>query len=168
METRFQVGVITSPHGVMGEVKVYPTTDDPKRFKRLKEVTLALGKEERQVEIEHVKFSKQMVILKLKGFDNRDDVEKLRQCSLYVPRENAVRLQRDEYFIADLIGMRVVDEKDQEIGILQDVMVTGANDVYVIRMTDGEELLLPAIRECILDVQVEEGFMKVHILEGLL
>lgn len=168
METRFQVGVITSPHGVMGEVKVYPTTDDPRRFKRLKEVTLAIGKEERQVEIEHVKFSNQMVILKLKGFDNRDAVERLRQCSLYVPRENAVRLQRDEYFIADLIGMRVVDEKDQEIGILQDVMVTGANDVYVIRMKDGEELLLPAIRECILDVQVEEGLMKVHILEGLL
>lgn len=168
MESRFQVGVITSPHGVSGEVKVYPTTDDPKRFKRLKEVTLALGKEERQVEIEQVKFSKQMVILKLKGFDNRDAVEKLRQCSLYVPRENAVRLQKDEYYIADLIGMRAVDEEGREIGQIQDVLVTGANDVYVIRMQDGGELLLPAIKECILDVQVEEGVMKVHILEGLL
>ena len=168
MESRFQVGVITSPHGVFGEVKVYPTTDDPRRFKRLREVTLALGKEERQVEIEHVKFSKQMVILKLKGFDNRDEVEKLRQCSLYVSRENAVRLQKDEYYIADLIGMRAVDEENREIGQIQDVMVTGANDVYVIRMQDGRELLLPAIKECILDVQVEEGVMKVHILEGLL
>lgn len=168
MESRFQVGVITSPHGVLGEVKVYPTTDDPRRFKRLKEVTMACGKEERQVEIEHVKFSKQMVILKLKGFDNRDAVEKLRQCSLYVPRENAVRLQKDEYYIADLIGMQVVDEENREIGQIQDVMVTGANDVYVIRMQDGGELLLPAIKECILNVQVEEGVMKVHILEGLL
>lgn len=169
MEERFQVGVITSPHGVAGEVKVFPTTDDPRRFKRLKEVILAVGKgEEKTVEIESVKFFKQMVILKLKGFENKDDVEKLRQCSLFVPREKAVRLQKDEYFIADLMGLRAVDEEDREIGVLEDVMATGANDVYIIRMKDGRELLLPAIKECVLDVQVEEGFIKVHILEGLL
>lgn len=168
METRFQVGVITSPHGVQGEVKVFPTTDDPKRFKRLKEVILTLRTEERKAEIEQVKFLKQMVILKLRGVDSRDEAEKLRQCSLYVPREQAVLLQKDEYFIADLLGMKVLDEEEKELGLLQDVLQTGANDVYVIRMTDGRELLLPAIRECILEVRVEEGFMKVHVLEGLL
>lgn len=168
METRFQVGVITSPHGVQGEVKVFPTTDDPKRFKRLKEVILTLRTEERKAEIEQVKFLKQMVILKLRGVDSRDEAEKLRQCSLYVPREQAVLLQKDEYFIADLLGMKVLDEEEKELGLLQDVLQTGANDVYVIRMTDGRELLLPAIRECILKVRVEEGFMKVHVLEGLL
>lgn len=168
METRFQVGVITSPHGIQGEVKVFPTTDDPKRFKRLKEVILTLRTEERKAEIEQVKFLKQMVILKLRGVDSRDEAEKLRQCSLYVPREQAVLLQKDEYFIADLLGMKVLDEEEKELGLLQDVLQTGANDVYVIRMTDGRELLLPAIRECILEVRVEEGFMKVHVLEGLL
>ena len=170
MEKRFQVGVITSPHGVVGEVNVFPTTDDPRRFKRLKEVILVQGKTESNVKIESVKFFKQMVILKLAGFDDRDAVEKLRNCSLFVERENAVRLQKDEYFIADLMGLKVLDDdKDgEEIGILEDVMETGANDVYVIRLADGRELLLPAIKQCVVDVNVEEGFIRVHILEGLL
>ena len=169
METRFQVGVITSPHGIAGEVNVFPTTDDPKRFRRLKEVILVKGKTESTVEIESVKFFKQMVILKLKGYDDRDSVEKLRQCSLLVPRENAVRLQKDEYFIADLIGLKVLDadQNDEEIGTLEDVMSTGANDVYVIRKTSGEELLLPAIKQCVLEVNVLDGFVRVHLLEGL-
>ena len=169
METRFQVGVITSPHGIAGEVNVFPTTDDPKRFRRLKEVILVKGKTESTVEIESVKFFKQMVILKLKGYDDRDSVEKLRQCSLLVPRENAVRLQKDEYFIADLIGLKVLDadQSDAEIGTLEDVMSTGANDVYVIRRTSGEELLLPAIKQCVLEVNVMDGFVRVHLLEGL-
>lgn len=168
MEERFQVGVITSTHGVRGEVKVYPTTDDPKRFKRLKEVILDTGKEELILEIEGVKFFKQFVILKFKGFDNINDIEKYRQKSLYVTRENAVRLRKDEYFIADLMGLTVIDEEDKEIGVLKDVMETGANDVYEITMNDGRELLLPAIKQCVLEVNVEEGFIKVHILDGLL
>ncbi|MBR6150722.1 MAG: 16S rRNA processing protein RimM [Lachnospiraceae bacterium] len=170
METRFQVGVITSPHGVKGEVNVFPTTDDAKRFRRLKEIILVQGKTEKIVEIENVKFFKQMVILKLKGYDDRDVVEKLRQCSLFVPREKAVRLQRDEYFIADLIGLKVLDgdANDEELGTIEDVMQTGANDVYEIRMKDGRELLLPAIKQCILAVDVEAGFIRVHVLEGLL
>ena len=168
MEDRLQVGVITSTHGVRGEVKVFPTTDDPARFKRLKEVILDTGKEELVLEIESVKFFKQFVILKFKGFDNINDIEKYRQKSLYVTRKNAVRLKKDEYFIADLIGISVVDEEEKPVGTLKDVMETGANDVYVIEMTDGRELLLPAIRQCILNVDIETGKMQVHILEGLL
>ena len=168
MEDRFQVGVITTTHGVRGEVKVFPTTDDAKRFKRLKEVILDNGKEQLTLEIEGVKFFKQFVILKFKGIDNINDVEKYRQCSLYVTRSNAVRLRRDEYFIADLIGMQVQNEDGEEIGLLRDVMETGANDVYVIDLKDGRELLLPAIKQCVLEVDVEEGFIKIHILDGLL
>jgi len=168
MEDMLQVGVIASTHGVRGEVKVFPTTDDAKRFKRLKEVILDTGKERITLEIEGVKFFKQFVILKFKGIDNIDDVQKYRQKSIYVTRQNAVRLGRDEYFIADLMGLRVVDEEGQELGVLKEVMETGANDVYVIEMTDGRELLLPAIKQCVLQVSVEEGFVKVHILEGLL
>lgn len=170
METRFQIGVITSPHGIIGEVNVFPTTDDPRRFKRLKDVILVQGKTEKTVEIEGVKFFKQMVILKLKGYDDRDSVEKLRQCSLLVTRDKAVRLQKDEYFIADLIGLRILDgdKDDEEIGVLTDVLNTGANDVYEIRGKDGKEFLIPAIKQCILEVNVEEGFVRVHLLEGLL
>ena len=168
MDELLQVGIITSTHGVRGEVKVYPTTDDVKRFKKLKDIILDTGKEKLSLEIEGVKFFKQMVILKFKGLDNMNDVEKYRQKSLYVTRANAVRLRKDEYFIADLIGSKVFDEENKELGMLKDVMVTGANDVYVIKMTDGRELLLPAIKQCILKVDVEEQYMQVHVLEGLL
>ena len=168
MEERLQVGVIASTHGVRGEVKVFPTTDDVRRFKKLKEVILDTGKETRILEIEQVKFFKQFAILKFKGIDTLDEVEKYRKKSLYVTRENAVRLKKDEYFIADLIGLKVLSETGEELGELEDVIETGANDVYQIKMNDGRQLLLPAIRQCILDVNVEEGFMKIHILEGLL
>ncbi len=168
MEDKLQVGVITSTHGVKGEVKVFPTTDDPNRFKRLKEVILDTGKEELTLEIEGVKFFKQFVILKFKGFDNINDIEKYRQKSLFVTRKNAVRLKRDEYFVADLIGMKIVDEQNEPLGVLKDVMETGANDVYVIAMEDGRELLLPAIKQCILHVDLESNVMQVHVLDGLL
>lgn len=167
MEEILQVGVVTTTHGVRGEVKVFPTTDDVNRFKKLKEVLVDTGREKISLEIEGVKFFKQMVILKFKGIDTLDEVAKYRQAGLYVTRENAVKLERDEYFIADLIGVSVYGESDQLIGSLEDVMTTGANDVYVIRMTDGRELLLPAIRQCILEVDVEQRRMKVHVLEGL-
>jgi 16S rRNA processing protein RimM len=168
MEDLLQVGIITSTHGVRGEVKVYPTTDDPRRFRRLKEVVLDTGKEKMNLEIEGVKFFKQFVILKFKGLDNINDIEKYRQKSLYVTRKNAVRLQRDEYFIADLIGLKVQDEDGKELGTVKDVIETGANDVYEVEMTDGKSLLLPAIKQCILNVDVENGTMQVHVLEGLL
>lgn len=168
MEDLLQVGVITSTHGVRGEVKVYPTTDDPRRFRRLKEVVLDTGREKLNLEIEGVKFFKQFVILKFKGLDNINDIEKYRQKSLYVTRKNAVRLQRDEYFIADLIGLKVQDEDGTELGTVKDVIETGANDVYEVEMADGRSLLLPAIKQCILNVDVENGMMQVHVLEGLL
>ena len=168
MEDLLQVGIITSTHGVRGEVKVYPTTDDPRRFRRLKEVVLDTGREKLNLEIEGVKFFKQFVILKFKGLDNINDIEKYRQKSLYVTRKNAVRLQRDEYFIADLIGLKVQDEDGTELGTVKDVIETGANDVYEVEMADGRSLLLPAIKQCILNVDVENGLMQVHVLEGLL
>lgn len=168
MEDLLQVGIITSTHGVRGEVKVYPTTDDPRRFRRLKEVVLDTGKEKMNLEIEGVKFFKQFVILKFKGLDNINDIEKYRQKSLYVTRKNAVRLQRDEYFIADLIGLKVQDEDGKELGTVKDVIETGANDVYEVKMADGKSLLLPAIKQCILNVDVENGTMQVYVLEGLL
>lgn len=186
MEQYFKVGIVTAPHGIGGEVKVYPTTDDPKRFGRLKEVIFLResapglgGKKEELPEqmpdassptlkIEAVKYLKQFVVLKLQGIDTVEDARKYSKGSLFVPRENAVRLKKDEFFIADLIGLTVKDEDGTEIGILKDVLETGANDVYVIALSDGREFLLPAIKQCVLEVDIEAGFVRVHILEGLL
>ncbi|MDD3204824.1 MAG: ribosome maturation factor RimM [Lachnospiraceae bacterium] len=168
MDELLQVGVITSTHGIKGEVKVFPTTDDVNRFKQLKEVILDTGKEQMTLQIEGVKFFKQFVILKFKGIDDINDIERYSKRSLYVTRENAVPLGENEYFIADLIDLTVIDEAEKEFGVLKDVIQTGANDVYVITMTDEREVLVPAIKECILDVNLEKRVMKIHLLEGLL
>ena len=167
MEQLLQVGVISSTHGVRGEVKVFPTTDDVKRFKKLKKVILDTGKEQLPLEIEGVKFFKQFVILKFRGIDNINDIEKYKGKSLLVDREHAVKLKKDEYFIADMIGMDVFTEEGELFGALKDVMETGANDVYIIEMTDGKEVLVPAIKQCILDVDIENRKMVIHLLEGL-
>lgn len=168
MEDLLQVGVITSTHGVRGEVKVFPTTDDVTRFKKLKQVILDTGKENLELEITGVKFFKNMVILKFREFDTIDAVEKYRQKALYVTRENAVPLAENEYFIADLLGLSVVSDAGDTLGELVDVIQTGANDVYVIRMEDGGEVLIPAIRDCVKEVDITGRKMCVHLLPGLL
>ena len=155
MEDMLRVGVIASTHGVKGEVKVFPTTDDAARFKQLKEVLLDTGKERLPLTIEHVKFFKNMVILKFKGYDSINDIEKYRSKDLLIFRENAVELGPDEYFITDLIGLEVMTDQGETLGVMKDVLETGANDVYVVELESGKELLVPAIGECILDVNLE-------------
>ena len=168
MEDLLQVGVITTTHGVRGEVKVFPTTDDANRFKKLKKVILDTGKEQLDLEITQVKLFKNLVILKFKGIDNINDIEKYKGKSLYVTRENAVKLKKNEYFIADLIGLKAVSEDGTELGKITDVLQTGANDVYVVQQEDGQEVLIPAIRDCVLNVDLEAGIMTLHLLDGLL
>ncbi len=167
MEDLLQIGVITTTHGVRGEVKVFPTTDDPMRFKKLKQVILDTGKEQIELEVAGARFFKNLVILKFKGIDNINDVEQYRQKSLYVTRENAVPLGENEYFIADLIGLKVVSDEGEELGDLSDVLQTGANDVYVVSKENTPDLLIPAIRDCIRQVDIENGTMQVHLLAGL-
>lgn len=168
MEDMLQVGVITQTHGVRGEVKVFPTTDDVNRFKKLKQVILDTGKKTMPLEIQSVKFFKQFVILKFKGIDNINDIEKYKRCSLYVTREHAVALEEDEYFIADMIGMEVCTEDGNIFGTLKDVIETGANDVYVIENAEHGEVLVPAIKECIRSVDIEKGQMMIHLMDGLI
>ena len=167
MEDVFQVGVISTTHGIAGEVKVFPTTDDVTRFRQLKKVYLDTGREMLPLEIQNVKFFKQFAILKFKGIDNINDIEKYRGKSLMIDREDAVDLDEDEYFIADMIGMKVCTEDGSEFGTLKDVMETGANDVYIIDSLEHGEVLIPAIRECILDVDMDEERMTIHLMEGL-
>ena len=168
MEDTLRVGVISSTHGVRGEVKVYPTTDDVNRFKKLKTVILDTGREQMTLSIESVKFFKNMVIVKFKGFDNINDIEIYKNKDILITREDAVPLGPDENFIVDLIGLKVATDEGEELGTLKDVLQTGANDVYVVEMTDGKELLLPAIKQCILNVDLEQQTMTVHVLDGLM
>ena len=167
MEQLLQVGVISSTHGIRGEVKVFPTTDDVKRFKKLKKVILDTGRENLPLEVESVKFFKQFAIVKFKGIDNINHIEKYKGKSLLVDRENAVKLRKDEYFIADMIGLQVYTEDGEAFGVLKDVLETGANDVYIIDSPKHGEVLVPAIKQCILDVDIEGQKMTIHLMEGL-
>ena len=168
MENLLQVGAILDTHGLRGEVKVFPTTDDPSRYDDLEGVEL-LTKEGKYVhlEVEKVRYFKNLVIVKFKHYDNINDIEQYKKCNLYVTRENAVELEEDEYFVADLIGLNAKSDEGEDLGKLVDVMTTGANDVYVIKGADGEELLVPAIHDCVQEVNVEEGYVVLHLLPGL-
>ena len=167
MEQFLQVGVISSTHGIRGEVKVFPTTDDPMRFKKLKKVFLDTGRERLEFEVQSVRFFKQFAIVKFKGIDNINDIERYKGKGLFVPREDAVPLGEDEYYIADLIGMEVFTE-DGHFGVVKDVMETGANEVYIVESDKHGEVLIPAIRQCVLDVNVEEKKMKIRLMDGLI
>ncbi len=170
MTERFLVGVVASTHGLQGEVNVYPTTDDPQRFKKLKKITLDTGRNGLvELEIEHVKFTKKFVILKFKGWDKIEDVERYRGKELTIDRADAVELEDGEYFAADLIGLKVFSEEGDEFGTIVDVMATGANDVYELkRNIDAPNVMLPAIHECIKEINLDEGKMVIHIMNGLL
>ena len=168
MDDLFRVGVIANTHGVRGEVKVFPTTDAPERFKVIKTVILDAKREKITLEIQSAKFFKNLVIVKFKGIDDINNIEKYKGCDLYVTRENATPLNEGEYYIADLIDMLVVDEEGNELGILDDVLQTGANDVFVVKLKEsGKELLLPNIPSCVLNVDLDDRKVTVHVLDGL-
>ena len=168
MQDKFQVGAIASVHGIKGEVKVFPTTDEPTKFKKLKSVILKTEKEEREIALQSVRFFKNMVIVKFQGIESPEDAQKYRGATLWIAREQAVPLRENEYYRADLIGLTVVTEDGEELGILTDVLETGANDVYEVTLSDKKTALFPAIRECIKEVDAEKGYIKVHVMEGLL
>ena len=163
----FQIGVITSTHGIRGEVKVFPTTDDNNRFKKLKDCLIEYKGELLPVKATGCKFFKNMVILKFEDIDNINDVEKYKQCKLFVDREHAVSLEQDEYFMADLLGINVITQEGRNLGVLEDIIRTGANDVYVVVDETGKEWLIPAIKDCIVKVSLEEKEMIVHLMKGM-
>ena len=168
MEKYFRVGVIANTHGIRGEVKVYPTTDDINRFKKLKKCILDTGKEYIDLNVESVKFFKNMVILKFKEYNNINDIECYKGKDILVSRDNAVKLEKGEYYIADILGAKVILEDGSEFGVLEDVMQTGANVVYVVKTLDNKEVLLPKIDECVKKLDIENKIVTVHIMKGLL
>lgn len=167
MDDWIKVGIVTSTHGLHGEVKVFPTTDEARRFLDLEEVVLDTGTEKKRLAIERVRFFKNMVILKFKGLEDIDKVQSFRQKDLLVTRDQAVPLEENEYFIADLIGLSAVSEEGEELGKLTDVLQSAANDVYVIRKPGTEDLLVPAIKACVKQVDLKHGQITLHLLPGL-
>lgn len=168
MEDMLRVGVFANTHGIRGEIKVFPTTDDVARFKKLKVLYLDKGTELMKLEVSSVRFFKNMVIMKFKGIDNINDIEKYKGKDLLIERKQAVPLQENEYFICDIIDSKVVTKEGAEIGTLKEVLQTGANDVYVVKTKEGKEVLFPVIDECVLDVNIEEKIVTVRLMSGIM
>ena len=162
-----RIGVVTSPHGVRGEVRVYPTTDEISRFSEVG--TLLLEKEGvRSLRtVDSVKRLKGMVALKLSGIDSVEEAEKVRNADLLIRRDQSSPLKEGQYFIGDLLDLRAVREDGTEAGKVEDVLLTGANSVLLIRKPDGKELLIPVIPDCVLSVDYDEETVKIRVLPGL-
>lgn len=163
----FEIGQIVNHFGIKGMVKVNPFTDDISQFEEMKTILVDKKGSLQEMKIEEVKYSKNQVLLKLKGIETVEEAEKYRNCYLKLPREKARKLPKNTYFIADLIGLEVYTEEGNLLGKVDDIYNTGASDIYVIKDDTGKQILLPAIKDVIKQVDLEEEKIVVHLLDGL-
>ncbi len=168
MKKKLEVGQIVNTFGIKGFVKVYPYVNDVTRFNNLKYVYAKSKKEEKKLEIEEVKYQKNMVLLKFKGVETVEEAEKLRNNYLEIDRSDAIPLEEGEFFIADLIGLKVFLDTGEELGILEDIYNTGSKDIYVVKDKLGKSYLLPYIDEVIKKIDLDNSKIIVHIIEGLI
>lgn len=163
----FEIGQIVNHFGIKGMVKVNPFTDDISQFEEMKTILVDKKGNLQEMQIEEVKYSKNQVLLKLKGIETVEEAEKYRNCYLKLPREKARKLPKNTYFIADLIGLEVYTEEGNLLGKVDDIYNTGASDIYVVKDELGKQILLPAIKEVIKQVDLEQEKIVVHLLDGL-
>ncbi len=167
MEQYFRIGVITTTHGLAGEVKVYPTTEDSHRFEELKTCFLLEKGGYRPLTIRSCRYFKNLVILGFEEIPSIDEAMLLKQKELYVDREHAIPLEEGEYYLADVIGSTVVDEEGNVLGTLTDYMETSAQLIYKIQTAEGKEFLVPAVDEFVREVHVEEKRMVIRVIPGM-
>ena len=168
MEEYLEIGQIVNTNGLKGVLKIKPFTDDITRFEDLETIYIQKAKELIEFRIEQVRYSKNMVLLKLEGIDDINEAEKYRNFYLKINRKDAVELEEDSYFIIDIIGCEVYTDENELLGKVIDVLPTGSNDVYVVKTSEGKEILLPAIEDVIKDVDINNKKIIVHLLDGLI
>jgi len=168
MEEYLELGQIVNSYGIKGFLKVVPYTDDNTRFNDLETIYIEKSNKLQEYVIEEVKYSKNLVLLKLKGIDTIEQAEKFRNCYLKINRKDAIELEEDTYFLVDLIGIEVFTESGENLGNIIDVFPTGSNDVYVVKNEEGKQVLLPAIKDVIKSVDIKNKKMVVNLIEGLL
>ena len=167
MKDRLRVGIITKPHGVKGEVRVFPTTDDTRRFELLEEVYLE-EEGESPYHISSVKYQKNMVILGFRECGSMNEAELLRNRELWINRDQALPLEEGQYFLCDAIGLPLITEEGETVGVLQDILETGANRVFQVKTEEGKIYYFPDIPQCIKKVDVEQGVITVFVMPGLM
>jgi len=163
-----QIGKVVNTHGVKGELKVIPLTDDPKRYEKLAKVYVENNGRIDEYKISGVKYYKKFVLLKLDGVDNLTDAEAFKELFLLIDRADAVKLPKDSYFICDIVGLKVYDEELGFLGTIEEVISTGSNDVYIIKREQGKDILIPALKSVVKEVSIDSGTMKVILPKGLL
>ena len=168
MEEYFEIGQIVNTSGLKGVMKVKPFTDDITKFSNLKTIYVSIKKELKEFEIEQARFSKNMVFLKLKGIDTVEQAEDYRNLYLKIKRNKDEKLEKDSYYIVDILGCKIITDEGKELGDIEDVFSTGSNDVYVVKDELGKQVLLPAIKDVIKKVDIKNKVINVHLLEGLL
>lgn len=168
MDNYFVIGKIVNTQGIKGEMRVIPTTDIVERFELLDEIYIDKKGNLEKYDVQSIRYHKQFVLLKLKGIDDMTTAERYKESLVKIPEQWAIPCEADEYYIRDLYDMTVIDEDNNELGIIKDIIFTGANDVYVVKPKEGKDILIPAIKECILKVDVAEKKMYIHLMEGLI
>lgn len=168
MEEYFEIGQIVNTSGLKGVIKVKPFTDDITKFNNLKTIYMLVKKELKEFKIEEVRFNKKMVFLKLEGIDTVEEAESYRNLYLKIKRDKNEKLEENSYYIVDIIGSKVYTDLQEELGEIIDVFSTGSNDVYVVKDALGKQILLPAIKDVIKNVDIENKKIIVHLLEGLI
>ncbi|MCF6466400.1 16S rRNA processing protein RimM [Clostridium sp. Cult2] len=162
-----KVGWITNTHGIKGELKIYPLTDYINRFNSLK--TVYLGENKRKVEIEKVKYHKELVILKFKEFCSINEVLTFKENYIYIDEEDRVDLPENHFFIYEIIDCQVFDVKGAKIGRVTDVIQFASNDVYVIKnLEKNKEYLIPAVKEFFVDIDVANKKIVINPIEGMI
>ena len=165
---KLEVGQIVNTFGIKGFVKIYPYVDDISRFDDLKYVYVKNKKFENELQIEEVKYQKNMVLVKFKGIETVEQAEKLKNSIVEINRKDAIPLEEGQYFIADLLGLDVFLDTGEKLGILEDIYNTGSSDIYVVKNELGKQFLLPYIDEVIKEINLEKERITVHIIEGLI
>lgn len=168
MTKYLEIGQIVNTFGIKGMVKVKPFTDDIRRFDKLKKVYIQKQKVKEEYEIEEVKYHKEMVLIKFKGIENLEEANLLRNYYLFVNRADEEPLEEGRYYIVDMLGLEVYTDEEKKLGVLEDIFNTGSNDIYVVKDELGKQILLPATKEVIKKVDIENKKMIVHLIPGLI
>lgn len=168
MLPNLEIGQIVNTFGIKGQIKVKPFTDDIRRFDNLKEVYVEKNNTKKKYEIEEVKYHKDMVLIKFKGIETVEQAEKLKNSYVTISRDSTEELEEDRYYIVDLLGLEVYTDEQILLGILEDIFNTGSNDIYVVKSSDGKQILLPAIKDVVKNIDIENKKITVHIIPGLI
>jgi len=159
------IGKITSAVGLKGEMKVYSYASSPQRFQSLERVWI----DKDEYPLERSRTQKNMAVLKVSGVDDRDAAERMRGRSVFMSDEDLEELEEGAYYIRDLIGLNVVNEDTEEvIGTVKDILTDRPQDIYVVRLEDGGEAMIPGVKSFIHDVDLKKKTIRVHLIDGML